>query len=169
MSHRHKTYVAFASEDLSCYWVMKAWRQNEHTDFDFFNAHDLFEARDSRSPETIKRQLRERLNNTKQVIFLGSEDGRRKGGDGDSFLAYEIEVILELDLPIVIANLCQSRNIVMDNIPEPLIDQKHFSVSVSFQPRIIQYALDNYAKGYADSDSQGPHRYVPRIYEELGM
>ena len=60
------------------------------------------------------------LNNTKQVIFLGSEDGRREGGDGDSFLAYEIEVILELNLPIVIANLCQTRNIVMDNIPHPL-------------------------------------------------
>ena len=169
MSSRNKTYIAFASEDLSSYWVMKAWRQREHTDFDFFNAHDLFEARDSRSPETIKRQLRERLNNTRQVVLLGSEDSRRKGGDGDSFLACEIEVILELDLPIVIANLCQSRNIVMDNIPQPLIDQKHFNVSVSFQPKIIQYALDNYVAGYAKSEMQGPHRYVQRIYDELGM
>lgn len=169
MSYRNKTYIAFASEDIKHYWLMKAWKQNEKIDFDFFNAHDLFEARDSSSPETIKRRLRERLNNTKQVIFLGSEDGRRKGGDGDSFLAYEIEVILELDLPIVIANFCQSRNIVTDNIPQPLIDQKHFNVSVSFQPKIIQYALDNYVEGYAKSEMQGPHRYVSRIYNELSL
>ena len=169
MSYRNKTYIAFASEDLSYYSLMKAWKQNEKIDFDFFNAHDLFVARDTSSPETIKRRLRERLNNTKQVIFLGSEDGRRKGGDGDSFLAYEIEVILELDLPIVIANLCQSRTIVTDNIPQPLIDQKHFNVSVSFQPKIIQYALDNYVEGYAKSEMQGAHRYVQRIYDDLGM
>jgi hypothetical protein len=169
MSYRNKTYIAFASEDLNYYWLMKAWNENEKIDFDFFNAHDVFEARDSSSPETIKRRLRERLNNTKQVILLGSKDARRKGGDGDSFLAYEIEVILELNLPIVIANLCRSRNIVTTNIPQPLIEQNHFNVSVSFQPKIIQYALDNYAEGYAESESQGTHRYVQRIYEELGL
>jgi hypothetical protein len=169
MSHRNKTYVAFASEDLSHYWLMKAWRQNEHADFDFFNAHDLYEARGSLSPETIKRQLRERMNNTRQVILLGSEDCRRKGGDGDSFLAYEVDVILDLDLPIVIANLCQGRDIVAENIPQPLLDHNHFNVSVPFQPKIIRYALDNYVVGYGKGEMQGTHRYVQRIYDELGL
>jgi hypothetical protein len=39
MSYRNKTYVAFASEDIKQYWLMKAWRENEHIEFEFFDAH----------------------------------------------------------------------------------------------------------------------------------
>lgn len=169
MSYRNKTYIAFASEDIKSYYLMTAWKEHEHIDFNFYNAHDLFVARDTSAPETIKRNLRERLKNAKQIILLGSPDCKRKGGDGDSFLAYEIEVILELDLPIVIANLCQTRTIVDANIPKPILDAKHFTASVSFQPRIIQYALDNYASSYAESDMQGSHQYGDKTYTGLGL
>ena len=94
MSYRNKTYVAFASEDIGKYRMMQAWKASEHIEFDFFDAHDLFIARDTSTPETIKRNLRERMKNAKQVVLLGSKDGKRKGGDGASFLAYEIEVII---------------------------------------------------------------------------
>lgn len=50
MSYRNKTYVAFASEDIHCYRLMEAWRDNEHIDFDFFDAHDLYRARDTSQP-----------------------------------------------------------------------------------------------------------------------
>lgn len=169
MSYRNKTYIAFASEDINCYRLMTAWKEHEHIDFNFYNAHDLFIARDSSTPETIKRNLRERLKNAKQIILLGSPDCKRKGGDGDSFLAYEIEVILELDLPIVIANLCQTRTIVNANIPKPILDAKHFTASVSFQPKIIQHALNNYASSYAESDKQGSHQYGEQTYTSLGL
>ena len=95
MGYRNKTYVAFASEDIGHYRLMQAWKANQHIDFDFFNAHDLFVSRDTSKPETIKRNLRERLKNAKQVVLLGSNDGKRKGDDGVSFLAHEIEVIIE--------------------------------------------------------------------------
>jgi hypothetical protein len=55
MSYRNKTYVAFASEDIHYYRLMEAWRENEHIDFSFFDAHDLYLARDTSQPETIKR------------------------------------------------------------------------------------------------------------------
>jgi hypothetical protein len=70
MSYRNKTYVAFASEDIKYYWLMDAWRKNDHIDFEFFNAHDLFQARDTSTPETIKRRLRERMKNAKQIVFF---------------------------------------------------------------------------------------------------
>ena len=91
---------------------MEAWKANEHIEFNFFDAHDLFISRDTSKPETIKRNLRERMKNAKQVVLLGSKDGKRKGGDGESFLAYEIEVIMEFKLPVVVVNLDQNRNVV---------------------------------------------------------
>jgi hypothetical protein len=45
------------------------------------------------------------MKNAKQVVLLGSSDAKRKGGDGDSFLAHEIDLIIEFNLPVVIANL----------------------------------------------------------------
>ncbi|MCU1423299.1 MAG: hypothetical protein JWN36_2950, partial [Microbacteriaceae bacterium] len=74
MSYRNKTYVAFASEDISSYRLMEAWRENDNIDFDFFDAHDLYVARDTSTDETIKRNLRERMKNAKQVVLLGSPD-----------------------------------------------------------------------------------------------
>ena len=91
MSYRNKTYVAFASEDIGKYRLMEAWKANPNFDFNFYDAHTLYVSRDTSQPETIKRNLRERMKNAKQVVLLGSGDARRKGGDGVSFLAHEIK------------------------------------------------------------------------------
>jgi hypothetical protein len=82
VSYRNKTYVAFASEDIHYYRLMEAWRDNQHIEFDFLDAHDLTQARDTSLPETIRRSLRVRLANTKQVVVLGSKKGKQKAGDG---------------------------------------------------------------------------------------
>ncbi|VVP65227.1 TIR domain-containing protein [Pseudomonas fluorescens] len=169
MSYRNKTYVAFASEDISKYRMMEAWKANEHIDFDFFDAHDLFVSRDTSSPETIKKNLRERMKNAKQVVLLGSKDGKRKGGDGESFLAYEIDVIIEFKLPVVVVNLDQDRKVDENFIPQPLLDEKYYTISTSYQPKIIQYALDNYAVAFSSSDKKGAHQYKSEVYKELGL
>lgn len=169
MSYRNKTYVAFASEDILHYRLMTAWRSNENMDFNFFNAHDLFIARDTSLPETIRGRLRERMKNAKQIVLLGTPTARYKGGNGSSFLAYEIKLAIEFDLPIVVANLNKKRTIDTSVIPQPLIDANHYTVSVSFQPAIIQYALDHYAPAYAASGKNGPHYYEPHVYSGLGI
>lgn len=169
MSYRNKTYVAFASEDIAKYRLMEAWKANEHIEFDFFNAHDLFVSRDSSKPETIKRNLRERLKNAKQVVLLGSKDAKTKGSDGDSFLAHEIEVIIEFNLPVVVVNLDQDRTIDRNYIPDPLLQADYYTESVSFQPKIIMYALDNYADVFSKSEKKGPHYYLPHVYTNLGL
>lgn len=169
MSYRNKTYVAFASEDITQYRMMEAWRENDKIDFDFYDAHDFFVSRDTSKPETIKRNLRERLKNAKQIVLLGSAHAKRKGGDGVSFLAHEIEVIKEFDLPVVISNLDQDRTIDRNFIPQPLLDTGHYTVSVSFQPKIIQYALNNYVPGYGEKKGQGPHQYNASVYQNLGL
>ncbi|EBB3832015.1 molecular chaperone Tir [Salmonella enterica subsp. enterica serovar Carrau] len=169
MSYRNKTYVAFASENISSYRLMEAWKANENIDFNFFDAHDLFVSRDTSKPETIKKNLRERMKNAKQIVLLGSSDAKRKGGDGDSFLAHEIDLILEFNLPVVIANLDGDRKVDRNFIPRPLLDADHYTVSVSFQPKIIKYALDNYCATYSSSTNKGPHQYPDSVYSDLGI
>jgi len=169
MSYRNKTYVAFASEDISSYRLMEAWRENKNIDFDFYDAHDLYVSRDTSRPETIKRNLRERMKNAKQVVLLGSPFAKKKGGDGVSFLAYELQVILELNLPVVVAHLDGARRGNSANYPKPLSDAAHHTISVSFQPKIIKYALDNYAAGYASSNATGERVYISSVYTDLGL
>jgi hypothetical protein len=169
LSYKNKTYVAFASEDIRSYRLMEAWRENAHIEFNFFDAHDLYVSRDDSRPETIKRNLRERLKNAKQVVLLGSRDGKRKGDDGKSFLAHEVAVIIEFHLPVVVANLDGDRTVDRGYIPTPFLSADYYTVSVSFQPKIIGYALDNYAVGFAASNNKGPHQYPAKTYSELGL
>jgi hypothetical protein len=176
MSYRNKTYVAFASEDIHLYRLMEAWRDNKKIDFSFFDAHDLYVARDTSRPETIRRNLRERLKNAKQVVLLGTASAKKKGGDGKSFLAHEVSIAIELDLPIVIANSDGDRQIDRDFIPQPLLDIDYYTLSVSFQPAIIKYALDNYVANFnsdaatsADTRKSGPHYYEGHVYTQLGL
>lgn len=169
MSYRNKTYVAFASENIRSYRLMEAWRENQNIDFNFYDAHDLYISRDTSQPETIKRNLRERMKNAKQIVLLGSADAKKKGSDGSSFLAYEVKVMMEFNLPVVVANLDGDRKVDRNFIPTPLLDAKYYTESVSFQPKIIKYALDDYAVRFASSDTEGPRHYLSSVYEELGL
>ena len=169
MSYRNKTYVAFASENIHLYRLMAAWKANNNIDFDFYNAHELFIARDSSKPETIKRNLRERLKNAKQVVLIGTPEARAKGSDGESFLAHEVEVLMEFDLPVVVANHDGDRTVDRNFIPEPLLAAKYHTISVSLQPAIIKYALDNYAATYSSSLDEGAYFYKASVYQALGI
>jgi hypothetical protein len=169
MSYRNKTYVAFASENIHCYRLMEAWRENENIEFSFFDAHDLYVARDTSQPETIKGRLRERLNSAKQVVLLGSAEAKRKGGDGKSFLCYEVDTIITLNLPVVVANLDGDRTVDRNFIPKQFLDADYHTVSVSFQPAIIKFALDNYASTFSSSTITGPRLYNAEKYSNLGL
>jgi hypothetical protein len=171
VSYRNKTYVAFASEDIGQYRMMEAWRDNQRIDFNFYDAHDLNVSRDTSQPETIKRNLRERMKSAKEVVLLGSAHGKRKGSDGKSFLAHEIEVLLEFGLPVVVVNLDQDRTVDKKLIPDPLLQADYYTVSVSYQPKIIKFALENYAVNFDVSrrTKSGPHQYGADVYSKLGL
>jgi hypothetical protein len=169
MGYRNKTYVAFASEDIRLYRLMEAWRDNDKIEFDFFDAHDLYISRDSSKDETIKANLTARMKNAKQFVLLGTASAKSKGGDGKSFLAHEVKTMVSLNLPVVVSNIDGSRVIDRTVIPKPFLDADYYTLSVSFQPKIIQFALDNYAVGYAGRTNTGPHYYNSDQYSALGM
>lgn len=174
MAYRNKTFVSFASEDIHYYRLMCAWRENKKIDFNFYDAHDINVARDSSQAETINRRLRERLLNTKQVVMLIGDVTRRKAADPDTFVYYEARTILKLGLPIVFANVNRSREAQSHRIPEILLDT--YSISTSFGPTIIRYALDEFPDDYfanlvlpEDKRRKGPYYYKTSVYEGLGL
>ena len=167
MSYRNKTYVAFASENIKLYRLMEAWRENKNIDFNFYDAHDLFISRDTSKPETIKRNLRSRMSNAKQIVLIGTPEAKAKGGDGTSFLAYEIAVMQEFKLPVVIANHDGDKKVDRNFIPKPLLDADYYTISVAFSPAIIKFALDDYAPQFASSNKSGPYYYEQSVYDRL--
>lgn len=167
MSYRNKTYVAFASENIHLYRLMEAWRDNARIEFDFYDAHDLYVSRDTSSPETIKRNLRQRMSNAKQVVLIGTAEAKKKGSDGHSFLAYEVAIMMELRLPVVVANHDGGKSIDRNFIPDPLLGADYYTLSVAFSPAIIRFALDNYVPAFSGSSKTGCHYYEQSIYDRL--
>jgi MTH538 TIR-like domain (DUF1863) len=169
MAYRNKTFVSFASEDIHCYRLMQAWRGNRNIAFDFHDAHDLNVARDTSEPETIRRRLRERLGNTKQVVLLVGDTTRDVAARPSRFLFYEVEVIKTLQLPVVFANLNGSRKAQANRLPATLADE--YTVSVPFRPAIIKYALDDFVAAYPSRRTKltGPHHYKPAVYFMLNL
>ena len=167
MAYRNKTFVSFASEDIHFYRLMQAWRNNRNIQFDFHNAHDLNTARDTSQPETIRKRLRERLANTKQIVLLVGDNTRVVAGRPTRFLYYEVEVIRELDLPVVFANLNGSRKVQISRLPTALAEL--YTMSVSFGPAAIRFALDDFVATYSTDrvTRRGPHRYTPAAYFTL--
>lgn len=151
MSYRNKTYIAFdADTDMHWYRLMTAWKSNEKIDFDFHNAHDLNNLRATASEDQIKRKLRERLINTKQMIVLVGENTRNLY----KFVRWEIESAISLDIPIIAVNLDNS-NTEGQQTPPILMSSAYF-VSVPFELKKIRFALDNFPAEYHNNKNQAP-------------
>lgn len=61
-----------ADNDLRYYYLMKAWKQSDHTSFNFYDAHDINNIYD-KSEASIKAGLQERFRNTKVFVLLVGE------------------------------------------------------------------------------------------------
>jgi len=166
MSYKNKTYVAFDGDnDINYYRLMQAWKANESIDFNFYDAHDLNNARDTSTEESIKSQLRERMANAKQMIVLVGEKTRllRK------FVPWEIELARKKDIPIIIANLNGGKGYDSSRCPSALKDGV-YTMSISFGPKIMKYALDNFPPDYngtRDRNTKGHYHYKDHVYENL--
>ncbi|EPU3919588.1 TIR domain-containing protein [Aeromonas hydrophila] len=150
MSYRNKTYIIFdADNDMPYYRLMTAWKEHDHIEFDFHNAHELNRLTDRASEEQIKSKLRERLSNTKQVLVLVGNNTRYLY----KFVRWEMEVAMSLDLPIIAVNLDKSNG---ETVKTPPILAKAYYVSVPFEMKKIKFALDNFPSQYHREKRNGP-------------
>ena len=127
------------------YRYMRGWKVNKHIDFNFHDAHDLNVITDRASPDQVRRKLRERFSSGKQAIVLIGENTRHK----HRFVRWEMEVALDLELPIVAVNLNQKRQLDVERCPSIL--RGEYVLHVPFRARIIKWALDIFPEAHAQS------------------
>ena len=133
MPYRNKVYVCFdGDKDIHYYRLMKAWHQTYHSTFSFSDAHELNQARDTSMESSIKRQLMERLRNTREFIVLIGESTRYL----TKFVKWEMEIALGLGLPIIAVNLNGLRQRDNDRCPPIIRDQR--AIHTSFNSKILE-------------------------------
>jgi hypothetical protein len=109
MAYRNGTYIAFHAEgktdptasDIRYYRMLKAWHENDSFDFKFVNSHDKVAAvKDNASRQRIMASLRERLDNSKNMVLI---IGPTTKNDTD-FVPYEIQYAVDTcKIPIIAA------------------------------------------------------------------
>lgn len=161
------TYVIFDGDnDRWAYAFMKGWRVNDRVEFDFRDAHDIGSMTGRAQDEAyVKSELRKRMKASSQVIVLVGDNTKylRK------FVGWEIDLALELGLPIIVANLNENRGMDADRCPVPL--RTGYVVHIAFKRAIIKYALENFAAEFVNRQRSavGPRIYNESIYRNLGL
>lgn len=166
MGYRNKTYVSMdADNDLKYYYLMKAWRQNDNTEFNFYDAHDINNILD-KSEESIKAGLQERFRNTKVFVLLVGEHTRYLY----KYVRWEIEEALKRKIPCIVVNLDGKRSMNSEKCPPIIRDE--LAIHISFNSKILQYALENWPESdenYRKDGKKGAYYYKDEVYEQLGL
>ena len=177
MAYRNKTYVVFNADperdqvgdikgDMTHYRTMQMWKENNHIEFDFHDAHELNNLRDGSSEETIKRKLRERLSNAKLLVVLVGKYTRFQ----HKFVRWEIEIALKDGIPIVVSNINGKRKYYDERCPAILDNE--LAIHIPFKAKILQYAFDNWPASHEKrkaKDDKFPVYYLDSVYEKLGL
>lgn len=166
MGYKNKVYVSMdADNDLKYYYLMKAWRQNDNTEFNFYDAHDINNILD-KSEASIKAGLQERFRNTKVFVLLVGEHTRYLY----KYVRWEIEQAIKRNLPCIVVNLDGKRSMNSEKCPPIIRDE--LAVHVSFNSKILQYALENwpdYDEEYRKEGKTGAYYYKDEVYKQLGL
>lgn len=167
MAYRNKTYVCFdADNDIEFYKTMKEWKADDNIPFNFYDAHDLNNIREDSQEETIKRRLRERFQDTKLLIVLVGSQTRYHY----KYVRWEIEVALDLEIPIIAVNILDGRTRIYDNYI-PLLRDK-LVLNVQFNIRLLQYSIDNWISENDRLKREGTINnriWKEHIYRNLGL
>lgn len=166
VAYKNKFYVCFDSDtDIHYYWLMRAWKQDDGTKFNFYDAHDLNKTYNTSFQDALKHQLRARIQNTRAFVVLIGERTRHL-----QFVQWEIEEALALNLPIICVNLNGLRH--RDLIRCPSIISDRLSVHIGFNPVILQHALKTWPERHYSFKQQAessPYYYKPSDYVGLGL
>lgn len=166
-TYTNKTYVAFdADNDIRYYRLMQAWKKNDSTSFNFYDAHDLNNLMPYSSEDTIKAKLAERLRNTKVFVLLVGNSTKNLY----KFVRWEIEQALKRNIPIIVVNLNSKRS--EDSNLCPAILNNKLAIHISFNQKIIEHAIDNWESldaSHRNKGETGAYYYKTSYYESLGL
>ena len=154
-----------ADNNLHHYQLMKAWRQNDKSTFNFYDAHDINTILD-KTEDSIKAGLEERFRNTSVFVLLVGEHTKYLY----KYVRWEIEQAIKRELPCIIVNLNGKRS--LDNERCPVLIKDHLAIHISFNAKILQYALENWPsffKAKLVGNDSNSYYYKDNIYEKLGL
>lgn len=169
MAYKDPTYVIFDGDnDKWAYAFMKGWKQNEHVDFDFRDAHDLDTMTGRAQDEQyVKGNLKERMNKSAAVVVLVGDKTKWLY----KYVHWELELALELGLPIIAVSLAEAREIKAELLP--LIIRDACIVQVPFKMKAIKYALDHWPADFRSLDAAtkatGRRIYNDAAYKAMGL
>ena len=167
MAYRNKFLVSFDGvADVRAYRLMREWKQDDKSDFDFFDAHEIYGKVESIPEETLRQQLVERMEPAQAVVCLIGEDTRFLA----KYLHWELEQAITRGLPIIGVNLDGKHSQVADRCPPILLDK--LVTYINFNPEILQHALEHWPEEHGRFRSKGkagPHYYGQDIYLGLGL
>jgi MTH538 TIR-like domain (DUF1863) len=150
MAYRNKTYICFDGDiDMNYYNTLRMWKNNEHIDFTFHNAHEINNINPLNTEATIKRKLRERLSTSKLLIVLIGE----KTKNLYRYVRWEIEQALNLDIPIIAVNINKKNGIDTNRCP-PILRGRTV-VHVPFSKDAIVHATNYWPSHYTETKSKG--------------
>ena len=166
MAYHNKVYVSMdADNDLHYYRLMQAWKQNDNIGFNFYDAHDINNIFD-KSEASIKAGLEERFRHSKVFVFLVGDHTKYLY----KYVRWEIEQAIKRNLPCIVVNINGKRSCDYDLCPALM--RNHLAIHISFNARILQYALENWpdsaAKHERDGET-GPFYYKDEVYKQLGL
>ena len=166
MAYHDKVYVSMdADNDLEYYELMKAWKQNDSIGFDFRDAHDINNILD-KSEESIKAGLQERFRQTKVFVLLVGDHTKYLY----KYVRWEIDQAIKRELPCIVVNINGKRS--CDENLCPALMKENLAVHISFNAKILQYALENWPtedRKKRIEGKSGPFYYVDDIYKSLGI
>lgn len=153
-------YVAFdGDEDKWAYDFMKGWKTNDRVDFNFEDAHGLDNMTSRAQGETyVKSMLKERMKQSDAFILVVG----KKTKDLYKFVRWEIDLAMELGLPIIATNLNQMNGMDADLCPAIL--RTACAVHVPYKKDAIKHALDKWPAEWRSLNAQDKAK-GPRFYD----
>lgn len=166
MAYINNFFLSFDyNNDVHYYWLMRAWRQDDGTKFNFYNAHDMNMSYDANLVLPIRQVLKNRLQQTQAFVILVGERTRYL-----EFVRWEIEEAIGLHLPIICVNLNGFRH--RDPIRCPSIISEKLSVHINFDAVVLQHALETWPIHHDSLKQRGyssPYYYTQDDYIRLGV
>jgi len=159
-------YVVFDGDnDKWAYGYMNGWKANKNIDFNYENAHDL-DAMTGRAQDEqyVKSKLRERMKQSTVVIVLVGD----KTKNLYKYVRWELELALELGLPIIAANL-NKLNGQDDNLCPPIIRNKAAVIHIPYTLEAIKHAMSNFPsfyRGLSLQEKAASSRYYYKMFDK---
>lgn len=168
MAYRNGTYVAFHAQgtafpiksDIKYFNLLKAWNVRDESEFNFIDSHEKASAtRDESKKETLRRTLITRLNNSKNMILIVTENTAKDTDWVPLEIAHAVD---QCEIPIIAAypafKKISKPNLLSYLWPaalhERIVNQTAHVIHVPFLEKPLtdavgQFSHDKYPKGGA--------------------